>query len=98
MALGFGVALGRRVTDFVPAGYHKGRALREVRLRIRPDVVFYFGDTASDEPAFAMLPPGDFSVRVGPGSTTARYRVRGPREVTRFLRALVRLRADARRT
>jgi trehalose 6-phosphate phosphatase len=51
-------------------------------------VIFYFGDTAGDEPAFAALGRSGFAVRVGPGPTTAPYRVRGPRDVARFLRAI----------
>lgn len=87
--LGFHVERGRRVLDFVPARYDKGRALRMLRRRVRPAVTFYFGDTAGDEPAFAALGRSDFPVRVGAGSTMAPYRVRGPEEVARFLRALV---------
>jgi trehalose-phosphatase len=87
--LGLHVERGRRVLDFVPAGYDKGRALRMLRRRVRPAVTFYFGDTAGDEPAFAALGRRDFPVRVGPGPTAAPYRVGGPEEVARFLRALV---------
>lgn len=86
--LGFHVERGRRVLDFVPARYDKGRALRMLRRRVRPAVTFYFGDTAGDEPAFAALGRSDFPVRVGVGPTAAPYRVRGPEEVARFLRAL----------
>lgn len=87
--LGFHVERGRRVLDFVPARYDKGRALRMLRRRVRPAVTFYFGDTAGDEPAFAALGRSDFPVRVGAGPTMAPYRVRGPDDVARFLRALV---------
>lgn len=86
---GIGVQLGDRVYDFVPVGYDKGRALRALRARIRPGTTVYFGDSAGDEPAFAALAPTDVSVRVGPGPTAARFRVRGPKDVARFLRALV---------
>jgi trehalose 6-phosphate phosphatase len=93
--LGFHTEPGRRVTDFVPARYDKGRALRALRRRVRPAVTFYFGDTAGDEPAFAALGRSDFAVRVGAGPTAAPYRVRGPGDVARFLRALVALRMDS---
>jgi len=88
-ALGFGTQLGDRVNDFVPIGYHKGRALDALRARFHPGGTIFFGDSAGDEPAFAALAPTDISVRVGPGPTAARYRVRGPHDVTRFVRALV---------
>lgn len=92
--LGFHTERGRQVLDFVPTRYDKGRALRALRRRVRPAVTFYFGDTAGDEPAFAALGKADFPVRVGPGPTAAPYRVRGPEDVARFLRALVALRRD----
>jgi len=90
--LGFHVERGRQVLDLVPRGYDKGRAIRVLRRRVRPAVTFYFGDTAGDEPAFAALGSSDFAVRVGPGPTQASYRVRGPEDVARFLRALARMR------
>jgi trehalose 6-phosphate phosphatase len=94
--LGFHAERGRRVIDFVPSPYDKGRALRSLRRRVRPAVTFYFGDTAGDEPAFAALGKTDFPVRVGAGPTAAPYRVRGPGDVARFLRALVALRTGSK--
>jgi trehalose 6-phosphate phosphatase len=96
-ALGFEPARGRRVTDFVPSGYDKGKAVRLLQGRLDPSVIVYFGDSEADEPAFAALGPRDFPVRVGPGPTRARYRVRGPGEVARFFRELLRLRTDRER-
>lgn len=90
--LGFRPIAGRRVTEFAPRGIDKRRALTSVRRRAAADAVFYFGDSAADEPAFRSLGPGGYSVRVGPGPTRARYRVRDPRGVSRFLRALLSLR------
>ena len=90
--LGFHVARGRRVLDFVPAAWDKGRALRAIRAKIRPATTFYFGDSESDEPAFRQLGARDFAVRVGADATSAGYRVRSPRDVTHFLQLLVQLR------
>jgi trehalose 6-phosphate phosphatase len=90
---GFAVAHGRRVTEFLPRGVDKGRALRALRRLLQPDSVFYFGDSSGDEPAFAALRRGDLGVRVGPGPTKADYRIPGPRDVDRFLRAVLAARA-----
>ncbi len=90
--LGFVPVRGHRVTEFVPRGYDKGRAMAMLRKRYAPAAVFYFGDSEADEPAFAVLGRNDFSVRVGPGRTRARYRVRGPGDVARFLHSVVSLR------
>ena len=94
--IGFVPVRGHRVTEFVPRGYDKGRALAMLRKRYSPAVVFYFGDTEADEPAFTVLGRSDFSVRVGPGPTRAQYRVRGPGDVARFLRSVVSLRPGMR--
>jgi trehalose-phosphatase len=96
--IGFHPEPGRMVLDFVPSGYDKGRALRTLARRVRPAAMFYFGDTAGDEPAFAALGRSGFAVRVGPGPTKAPYRVRGPRDVARFLRAIAAQGAGPRRT
>jgi len=91
--VGFETARGHRVTEFVPRGYDKGRAVSLLRRRYAPDVIVFIGDTEADEAAFAVLRGDDFSVRVGPGRTRAQYRVRGPGDVVRFLRSLISLRS-----
>lgn len=84
---------GAEIVDFVPRGHDKGRALTALTRRLRPAAVFYFGDSGGDEPAFAALGRNDVPVRVGRGSTCARYRVRSLVGVTRFLEAVRALRA-----
>lgn len=84
---------GAEIVDFVPRGQDKGRPLRALRARLRPDAVFYFGDSDGDEPAFRALGRADFPVRVGRGETRARFRVAGLGGVTRFLVAVTALRA-----
>jgi trehalose 6-phosphate synthase/phosphatase len=93
--LGFRPQTGRRVVDFVPAGFDKGTALRELVRAYRPDVTLYFGDSPSDERAFRVLGSGDFPIRVGAGATVAPFRVGGPEDVARVLSAVVRLRTDS---
>ena len=90
---GFAVAHGRRVTEFLPRGVDKGNAIRALRRLLEPDSVFYFGDSPGDEPAFAALARRDLGVRVGSGPTKADYRIPGPRDVDRFLRAVLAARA-----
>lgn len=96
-ALGLEPARGKRVTDFVPRGYDKGKAVRLLRERLDPSVIVYFGDSDADEPAYAALGVGDVPVRVGPGPTRARFRVRDTGEVARFLRELSLLRRNRER-
>lgn len=87
---------GQHVTDFVPNGFDKGRALRALIERFRPVTTIYFGDSAGDEPAFRVLRRRDFPIRVGRGATRAPYRVGDLRGVTRVLAAVIRLRQAPR--
>ena len=86
---------GRHVVDFVPRGHDKGRALRALTSKVKPECVFYFGDSLGDEPAFAVLGRRDFPVRVGRVGTRARYRVASLTGVTRFLDAVAACRAGS---
>jgi len=90
---GFVPVSGPHVVDFVPRDHDKGRALRALKSKLRPESVFYFGDSLGDEPAFAVLGHPDFPVRVGRSRTRARYRVTGLAGVTRFLDAVAVCRA-----
>ncbi|MBI4363830.1 MAG: trehalose-phosphatase [Candidatus Latescibacteria bacterium] len=92
---GFVAIPGRRVVDFVPRGFDKGRVVKRLRAALRPAVVFYFGDSAGDDSAFAALNERDFPVRIGRGATRARYRVATPMGVTRFLETVARSRSNA---
>jgi len=92
---GFITIPGRRVIDFVPRGFDKGRVMKRLRAAFRPGVVFYFGDSPGDDSAFAALSGQDFPVRVGRGATRAKYRVAKLRGVPRFLEALAESRNNA---
>ncbi len=53
----------------------KGRALEALRHRVGASAVLFFGDSPTDEHAFATLRGPDIGVRVGPGDTLARHHV-----------------------
>jgi trehalose-phosphatase len=74
----------------------KGAALRRMREAIRADAVLYVGDDVTDENGFAALDDeaGDVTVKVGPGETGARHRVRDPEDVAAMLELLVDLCQD----
>jgi trehalose 6-phosphate phosphatase len=67
----------------------KGTAVqRELNLFGRPQLSFYIGDDATDEPAFAALPDG-VTIRVGRRALTrAKFQLRDPAEVRSFLEKL----------
>src|SRR5215218_9321740 len=53
----------------------KGRALESLRHRVGASAVVFFGDSPTDEHAFATLRGPDVGVKVGPGDTRARFHV-----------------------
>jgi trehalose 6-phosphate synthase/phosphatase len=85
------ILAGNRVLEIRPYGVHKGRILapmspeREARTTI-----LAIGDDRTDEDLFTSLPPDAISVKVGPGSTRARFRL----ESTSSVRALLQMLAE----
>lgn len=81
---------GKKVLEFLPAGTTtKGTAVRGLVARLRRrhfSVVVYFGDDATDESVFACLSRNDFGTFVGrPRRSRARFYLRSPGEVRKFL-------------
>ena len=75
--------------------WNKGKAVLWIReqLGLNPEnsVAFYLGDDTTDEDAFAVLDVQDVGILVAhqPRGTSARYLLRDPSEVGRFLEALI---------
>ncbi len=75
--------------------WDKGKAVLWIRERLglNPEnsVAFYAGDDTSDEDAFAVLGEEDVGILVAsrPRDTAARYLLRDPSEVGRFLKGLI---------
>ena len=87
---------GKKIFELQPdLDWHKGKALLWLLDRLgldRPDVVpFYLGDDVTDEDAFKVLQDRGIGIAVqdAPTPTAARYRLRDPEEVERFLKALI---------
>jgi trehalose 6-phosphate phosphatase len=69
---------GKRVVELAPAGRDKGLAIRafmrEAPFRGKPPV--FIGDDVTDEHGFAMVNQlGGTSIKVGPGATSAQWRL-----------------------
>ena len=87
---------GKKVFEFLPAGSNsKGTAVQALvaRLRRRPfPVVVYFGDDSTDESVFACLSKNDFGIFVGrPHLSRARFNLRSPGEVCKFLQRVCKI-------
>jgi trehalose-phosphatase len=91
---GVHVMRGKEVVELAVTDMTKGRALQRLRadLGLERGGVFFAGDDATDERAFAVLDDdgGDVTVKVGEGRTEARHRVAGPGELADVLALVAR--------
>ena len=82
------VLAGHKVIEIRPQGITKGRIAAMLRQSGRPDEIVAIGDDATDEDLFAALPGAAVTIRVGSGTTRARYRLPGVPEVRALLESL----------
>lgn len=77
-----GLALhsGNMILEIKSPDANKGKAATHW-LEDSPDFILAIGDDFTDEDMFAALPPSAHSMKVGPGQTNARYRLKSTREV-----------------
>lgn len=75
---------GKAVFELTVATRTKGDAIEELRRDMAG--VIYIGDDATDETVFSRLRADDVGVKVGDGSTAARYRVPDVPDVLEVLR------------
>lgn len=89
---------GNKIVEVRFAWANKGEIGAHLRDRLRRGAfILAVGDDRTDEDLFERLPRSAWTVRVGGGSTRARYRVRGPREVRSLLGALLEVAHDGER-
>jgi trehalose 6-phosphate phosphatase len=72
---------GHQVYEVAVRHHTKAIALAQLRARLHPAGLVFFGDDLSDETAFEALAPGEIGVKVGPGPTAATYRLATPADV-----------------
>ena len=86
--LGSGVLHGKDVVEISVLRASKGEALTALRDELGAPVVLYAGDDVTDEHAFEALRDEDVTVKVGHGTTSARYRVDSPEDLVEALAVL----------
>ncbi|MBX3089300.1 MAG: trehalose-phosphatase [Cryobacterium sp.] len=84
---------GKEILEFSLRRADKGGAIQLLRAQSRADSVLFIGDDVTDEDGFAVMTDGDVGIKVGPGETSARFRVEDPSEVEELLGVLDRERA-----
>jgi trehalose 6-phosphate phosphatase len=83
------VKLGHCVVELFARPTSKATAIAALRDRVGASCVAFAGDDSTDEEVFSTLEPTDITVRVGPGDTSARYRLPDPASVLTWLEATV---------
>ena len=85
--------LGSMVIEFAADKAAKSDALRVIRDAVGATAVLFVGDDFTDEHAFADLTDRDAGVKIGPGTSRARYRLESLDQVTPLLRRVYELRS-----
>lgn len=81
---GLKLFMGNKILEIKRPEIHKGTALKS--LFTRPyDFMLVLGDDYTDEDMFRAAPKFAYTIKVGPGNTRARYRVRKVSEVHKLL-------------
>lgn len=86
---GYQVLEGNNVVEVKPDVVNKGRAATAWHDAVAPDFTLCMGDDTTDEDMFRELPDTAFTVKVGAGTSHARFCVDGVDSVRKLLAALV---------
>jgi trehalose 6-phosphate phosphatase len=89
---GLSVTEGKRVLEIAVVEADKGQGLTLLRQVTEATGVLFAGDDVTDEDAQRTLGPDDVGIRVGPGTTAARFTVATPEDFSDVLQELVALR------
>lgn len=87
---------GKSVVELSVRPLDKGSALRALVAGLGHPAVVFAGDDVTDEAAMAVLAPSDVTIKVGPGASSARFRVPDPPAMQVVLELLARTRNPRR--
>jgi len=79
------VRKGKKVVELSVVQTDKGKALQSLRQRVGASAVIFIGDDITDEDAFKSLTGPDIGIKVGDGTTAARYHIADTLQVARLL-------------
>jgi len=77
---------GKKIIEISSGAVHKGHAAAE--LAVQHDFTLAAGDDQTDEDMLTALPGASITIKIGPGKTAARYRLKSPTELLAFLAKL----------
>jgi len=84
------VVKGNKVIEVKNAGIHKGRAVLHWISKKKWDFILAIGDDVTDEDMFAVLPESAYSIKVGLGSSQAKFNLDSVTDIRLLLKQLVR--------
>jgi len=87
--LGLSVVEGNKLVELKPAGVNKGSAAHRWMCRDDIDFVLAVGDDRTDEDVFDAAPDLAWTIKVGPGSTRAKWSLRSYRGVRTLLAQMI---------
>lgn len=79
---------GKKVIEVRPGGVNKGQAAQDLLMMDTYDFVLALGDDWTDEDLFKALPEGAYSIKIGYGTTKARFFLDSPQSCRSFLHDL----------
>lgn len=79
---------GNKIIEVKNSGIDKGRAVLQWTQKINPDFIMAIGDDKTDEDIFNEL-KNHYTIKVGIGTTTAKYRVKSPKDVRGIIKKLI---------
>ncbi|MFH1562680.1 MAG: bifunctional alpha,alpha-trehalose-phosphate synthase (UDP-forming)/trehalose-phosphatase [Nitrospirota bacterium] len=87
--IGLQILQGNKVVEIRNSGVNKGAAASYLLAKDKYDFVLAIGDDWTDEDLFKILPQEAYSIKVGIGSSYARYNLMNHEKVLRFLKEMV---------
>jgi len=81
---------GNHVVEVKPNEINKGLIARALQQKLKPDFTLAFGDDRTDEDTFEMLSDDSYTLKVGKGSSQARFSVESYKKVRSILQTLTR--------
>ncbi|RYF52114.1 MAG: trehalose-phosphatase, partial [Cytophagaceae bacterium] len=88
------VIQGNKVVEVKPAQHSKGTVALNIAEQDAYDFIVSIGDDATDEDMFRQLPNWAYTLKVGPGTSFARYRLARQRDVDTLLQQMSDVLAD----
>jgi len=79
---------GNKVIEVKNSEISKGRATLYWIEKSKADFILAIGDDWTDEDVFSVLPDWAYSIKVGHGSSAAKFRIKSPNEVRQLLKVI----------